>query len=148
MIDYFVSVKILVMKNHSLSLSVILLLVSIMFFRCTPGDMDYSSTAKEIITKGEWSVDYYFAGQDKTAQYSSFHFEFLGNGTVEGTTGTTTFTGTWSTLRDVNRKELLNINITTPHLPELNDQWTVNEVSSTIIMLRNEGNDLLRLKRL
>src|SRR5215207_10779199 len=124
------------MKNQPNLFRIVFLFAALFFFRCTPEDMDYTSTTKEIISRGEWTVDYYFAGQDKTAQYNTYHFGFLGNGTLEGTNGLTPFTGTWSSVHDVNRNEILSINITTPHMLDLNEQWNVSEISATSISLR------------
>lgn len=136
------------MKNYSSLMGLLAFFSSILFIACTPEDIDYSTTTREIITEGNWKVDYYYSGQDKTSQYSTYQFNFLANGTVEGSTGTSDITGTWNVVRDVDRKEILTINITTPHLLELNEHWNVLDVNKVMVVMKDADNDQLRLKRL
>lgn len=55
------------MKNATLFSFLLIVVSTSLFTRCTPENLDYVSTAKEILPQGKWSVDYYFSGQDKTA---------------------------------------------------------------------------------
>lgn len=136
------------MKNYSFLIGLSALISTFLFTACTPEDIDYSSTTREIISKGNWTVDYFYSGQDKTAQYSTYQFTFLGDGTVQGTTGTAAITGTWNIVLDVDRKEILTIDITTPHILELNDHWNVLDVNKVMVVMKDSDNDQLRLKRL
>jgi hypothetical protein len=135
------------MKNAKL-FSYLLIVASTSFFaRCTPERLDDFGTAKEIISNGQWSVDYYYAGQDKTTQFSNYQFSFIGNGTVTANYGTGSINGTWAILRDVNRNEVLRISIQEPHLQELNEQWNVVNASSDILGMKGSNSEL-RLKKL
>ena len=82
--------------------------------------------------------------------YNNYQFSFMGNGTVEGTSGTNTFTGTWGMLRDVNRNDVLIINIISqvPHLSVLSEQWSVTDKSSTMIVMQDGSSSQLHLRKL
>ena len=65
-----------------------------LFTNCTRENIDYGSTTKETITKSQWSVDYFFAGQNVTTQFSNYKINFVGNGTVIANDGTSSVNGT------------------------------------------------------
>ncbi len=110
--------------------------------------MDYTSSTKEVISKGKWSVEYYYAGQDKTAQYSNYQFSFTGNGNVTVSSGTNSVTGTWSTITDINRNEVLRMSLgQEPHLQELNEQWCVSSKTIGNVTMKVNGNEL-RIRKL
>jgi hypothetical protein len=135
------------MKNATF-FSYLLVIISTSFFSsCTQESIDYISSPKEIITTAQWSVDYYFAGQDKTAQFNTYTFGFIGNGTVTANDGNTSITGTWAMLKDVNRNDVLKIDINEAHLQDLNSQWTVN-LSSTGMLIMKSGGSEMRLRKL
>ena len=138
------------MKTTNIFASILLLFSCLFIFSCTPADLDYKTTTKEFISGSTWTVDYYYAGQDKTVLYSNYQFSFIGDGTVEGTGGINSFTGTWGMLRDVNRNDVLLINIISqePQLSVLNEQWSVTDKSSTIIVMKDDTNCQLRLRKL
>lgn len=112
------------------------------FTRCTPENLDYGSTTKEAITKAQWSVDYFFAGQDLTAQFSHYKINFAGNGTVTANDGTSSVNGTWSMITDVNRNDVLRINISENHLQGLNDQWTVKQPSDDVLTMKGAASEI------
>lgn len=129
----------------------ILIFFSFLFFTgCTPENFNYPGTAKEIISQGTWSVDYFYAGQDKTAQFSSYHFTFTGNGTLTGANATNNFSGTWSMVRDVNRNDVIRISISSqePYLTELNESWNVTSKDINVIAMQDGNNAQLRFKKL
>ena len=135
------------MKNAKL-FSCLLIIISTSFFvRCTLEKIDDAGTTKEIITRAQWSVDYYFAGQDKTAQFNNYRFNFIGNGTVTADDGTTSVNGSWSMLTDVNRNDVLRINISEAHLQGLNEQWTVNVISDELLIMKGAYSEM-RLKKM
>jgi hypothetical protein len=117
-----------------------------LFFSCTPENLDYGSSTKEMITGKQWSVDYYFAGQDKTAQFSNYKFSFVGDGTLTANDGTASANGNWNMITDVNRNNVLRINISETHLQGLNEQWTVN-LSSDVLIMKGSGTEM-RLRKL
>lgn len=137
------------MKSAKPALSFLLIVISTsLFTSCTPESLDYSATTREFISKGQWSVDLFFAGQDKTAQYSGYQFSFIGNGTATATNGVETVSGTWSVVRDVNRNEILSINMNTQNqMQELNVQWNVTDKNNSIIAMKDGSNEL-RFKKL
>jgi hypothetical protein len=117
------------------------------FTSCTPENLDYGSTTKETITKSQWSVDYFFAGQNVTAQFSNYKINFSGNGTVTANDGTTSVNGTWSMITDLNHNDVLRINISETHLQELNDQWTVKQTSDDVLTMKGATSEF-HLKKL
>ena len=135
------------MKSSKSLVGFLLLFTAIAFTRCT-ADQGVSTSTKDFLSTNKWTVDYFFAGQDKTAQFSSFEFNFRANGTVSGTTSTGDFEGTWSLMKDVSRNDVIEININNqPQLAELNDLWKVTDMGvSTIDM--NGLSTQLRLRKL
>ena len=117
-----------------------------LFIRCTPENLNYGSTAKETITKAPWSVEYFYAGQDLTAQFSNYKINFAGNGTVTASNGTTSVSGIWSMITDVNRNDVLRISISEPHMQGLNEQWTVKQSSDDVLSMKAAAGEL-RLKK-
>jgi succinate dehydrogenase hydrophobic anchor subunit len=135
------------MKNLKRFTAILLLTLPLFFTSCTP-DLDYDQTTREIISQGKWTVGYYFASQDKTSQFASYEFSFLGNGTVEVSGNGHNFTGTWNVIRDVERKDVLKMVIESqePDLAELNEQWSVTDKGSNFVAM-NSTNAQFRLKR-
>ncbi|MGZ3854108.1 MAG: hypothetical protein ACXVBX_15035, partial [Flavisolibacter sp.] len=111
-------------------ISYLLVIVSASFFSsCSRESIDYPGSTKQVIAGSSWSIDYYFAGQDKTAQFSNYKFSFVGTGLVTADDGTNTFNGNWSVVTDVNRKDVLRINLSDAHLQDLNNQWTIEDAN-------------------
>lgn len=136
------------MKTLKLSSVLLFIIINCFFAGCTREPLAYISTTKEIISQGKWSVDYYFSGQDKTAQFSNYQFIFTGNGTVTASDSGHSYTGTWSMVTGVNRNEILKINLDhVPDLQELNNQWSVDDKSSNWVSMNLNGNEL-RFKKL
>jgi len=125
------------MKSLKFFAYLLVVISTSLFTRCTPENLDYGSTTKETITKTKWSVDYFFTGQDMTAQFSNYKINFAGNGTVIANDGTTSVNGTWSMVTDINRNELLRINMSEAHLQGLNDQWTVKQTSDDVLSMKS-----------
>jgi hypothetical protein len=134
------------MKNAKFFSYLLIVVFTSLFVRCTPENLDYGSGTKEMITGKQWSVDYYFAGQDRTAQFSNYKFSFAGNGTLTANDGIASVNGNWSMITDVNRNDVLKINIAEAHLQSLNEQWTVSLSSGVLIMKGTESE--MRLRKL
>jgi hypothetical protein len=135
------------MKSNKTFVGFLLLFTSIAFIRCTP-DQEFSTSTKDLLSQSKWAVDYFYAGQDKTAQFSSFEFSFKGNGAVTGRTATGEFEGTWALMKDVSRNDVIEINITNQgQLSEFNDQWKVTEKGTSTIDM-NGLSTQLRLRKL
>jgi hypothetical protein len=137
------------MKNVKLFAQLLIIVSASLFASCSPENLNDVSSPKQILSKGQWSVDYYFSGQDKTSLYNDFHFSFIGNGTVTAINGTNTIKGTWSMITDVSRNQVLKINIDSqePFLLELNDQWSVTNSSTDAISMKDASGEL-RLRKL
>jgi hypothetical protein len=134
------------MKNAKLFSYLLIVISTSLFVRCTPENLDYGASTKEMIAGKQWSVDYYFAGQDRTIQFSNYKFSFVGNGTLTANDGTASVNGNWSMITDVNRNDVLQINISEAHLQGLNEQWTVN-LSSDVLIMKGAGSEM-RLRKL
>jgi len=133
------------MKNLKLALGV--LFVSMLFTRCTPDQLMPSST-KELIVQGNWAVNYYYNGQDNTAQYQGLTFRFNGGGSVTATSGTASYSGTWNTINDASRNEVLILHIDgSQSLAALDAQWTVGNASTATIGLKNSTSTQMVLKK-
>lgn len=121
----------------------LLVVISTSFFTsCTPENLDYGSTTKETITKAKWSVDYFFAGQDVTSQFSNYKLNFVSNGTVTANDGTTTINGTWNMITDLNHNEVLRINIAESQLQILSNQWTVKQTSDEVLTMKGAASEI------
>ena len=135
------------MKNLKFFAYLLVVISTSLFTSCTRDNIDYGSTTKETITKSQWSVDYFFAGQDVTAQFSNYKINFVGNGTVTANDGTTSITGTWNMITDMNRNDVLRINISENLLQGLNNQWTVKQTSDDVITMKGAASEI-HLKKL
>ena len=135
------------MKSLKLT-ALLLVLVSSQFFTgCTKESVDFSQSAQDMMVMGDWKVDYYLEGSDKTAQYDTYEFNFLLNGTLDGRCTASQFHGKWVVEKDVNSKELVNLSFDEAQLSPLMDQWKVISTGSNTISLQDAGNNQLRLKR-
>lgn len=117
-----------------------------LFTRCTPENLNYGSTTKEALIKSQWSVDYFFAGQDMTTQFSNYKLSFVGNGTVTASDGAASVNGTWSMITDLNHNDVLRINMSEAHLQVLSDQWTVRQTSDDELDMHGTVSEI-RLKK-
>ncbi len=137
------------MKTVSTTVSTLLILCTLLFVHCSP-DIPYVSTTKEVITQGTWAVDYYYNGQEKTMQYENYVFTFAPTGNVTCTHGIDTYEGTWNTYKDVNRNDVLTINLSNqqPYLSELNDSWNVTTLNLTYVAMKNSVSTQLIFKKL
>ncbi len=134
------------MKNAKLSLALLLFISSSLFIHCTP-DRGIATTTKEIIVQGKWSVNYYYNGQDNTAQYQGFTFSFSGAGSFTASNGVSSFSGTWGTMQDASRNEVLILNAANQTLSGLDAQWTVSTAAQQNIGLHTSTNNQLVLAR-
>jgi hypothetical protein len=134
------------MKNAKL-FSYFFLIISSLFSGCTTESLDYTSTAREMISQGKWTVDYCFADQDQTSQFSRYQFTFIGNGTLIANNDSSSVTGSWSMVNDVNRNEVLRVKIDEAYLQALNCQWTVTAADPEMLNMKGSDREL-RLKKL
>jgi hypothetical protein len=140
------------MKSVNGFAAIMLLFSSIIFIHCSP-DTEYINTPQEIITRGNWMVDYYFKDGDKTALYGSSQFTFNNDGTVSCTDSAQTCSGSWKIVYNVKGEDQLTMQLATQeaHLQELNVFWNITEKNRTIINLKNasaQSNTQLRLRKM
>ena len=133
------------MKSATL-FAAILLLVSSTLFSCTE-QQDMVTGPEDMLSRGNWTVDYYFNGQDQTAQYGSYSFTFNSNGIVSCANTVHNCTGTWQIRKNVQSDEL-SISLTTqqPELQQLNQNWSIAEASMQSLTLTN-GTGQFRLRK-
>ena len=136
------------MKNLRFISYLLVIISTSLFTSCTRDSIDYPGSTKQVITAASWSIDYYFAGQDKTAQFNNYKFNFAPTGTMTADDGTNSFNGNWSVVTDVNRKDVLRINLAETHLQDLNNQWTVIDATNTGSLVMKNGTSEIRLRRL
>jgi hypothetical protein len=122
------------MKNLKFFSYVLILTVACFITSCTRENISYGETTREAITRAQWSIDYYFAGQDRTAEFSNYTFSFVGNGTLKADNGTNSFNGNWSLVTDGHRNNVLSITISEALLQNINDQWKVNLTADGLTM--------------
>jgi hypothetical protein len=126
--------KILLMKNEKFSFFFLIITLSSFLNSCTQENISYGDTTREAITKSQWSVNYYFAGQDRTTEFSNYKLSFIGNGTVKADDGTGSFNGNWTMVTDAYRNDVLRINISEAHLQAMNEEWKVNQTADGLTM--------------
>ena len=138
------------MKNVQLRLFLLLLMSPLFFTSCTKESLNHLSTSKEIISQGTWTIDYYFEGQDKTAQFHDYQFSFNGNGSFTVTKGTSTFSGTWTTTRNTDYSEKMSIHFETSNadLTPIENSWNVGAMSLNSVAMQNEASNQLRFHKL
>ncbi|MFN2439881.1 MAG: hypothetical protein ABR503_11830 [Chitinophagaceae bacterium] len=135
------------MKNSKIFLAIALLFSSLFFINCTP-DNDRLMETQEIITRGNWSINYYYSDQDKTAQVNNYQFSFENGGKVICIDNNNTYEGTWRIAKNVSG-DVLNMQLTTPpiELLQLNAGWNVTGKNTNSISLKS-ANVQLRITRL
>src|SRR5437868_4389099 len=74
--SFFSSLSSSLSRGSSIFSSFLICLSTVFLVQCTPARQEYLSSTREIITQGKWSVDYYFAGQNKTSSYYNYQFTF------------------------------------------------------------------------
>jgi len=122
------------MKNAKFFLYLLLITSACFLTSCTRDNIEYGDTAREAITKAQWSVDYYFAGQDRTIEFSHYKLSFIGNGTVKADDGMNSFNGSWTMVTDPYRNDILRINIPEAHLQGMNEEWKVSLTLTGVTM--------------
>jgi len=136
------------MKNAKFFSYLLIIISTSLFVSCTRESVDYyGSTPKETITKSQWSVDYYFAGNDRTAQFNNFRLNFNTNGIVVANDGTHTIDGSWNMLTNADRNNVLKISMPEAQLQDMNDQWTISVTSNDLLIMKG-GEKEMRLKKL
>jgi hypothetical protein len=135
------------MKNVKFFSYLLIIISTSLFTSCTQENVDFYGTPKETITKSQWSVDYYFSGNDRTAQFNNYRLRFSGNGTVVANDGANSIDGNWAMVTDGNRNPVLQINMHETSLENLNNQWTIQTTSTDLLIMKG-GEKEMRLRKL
>ena len=90
----------------------------------------------ETITKGSWTIPYFFDDSEKTSSYSGYSFVFKSDESVVVSKGAITETGQWE-IEIQNCVRKLKINFSTELLSKLNTNWELFEFNNSQIRLRN-----------
>lgn len=104
-------------------------------------------SAQDMMVQGDWVVNYYYAGSDKTAQYLAYEFNFFHNGSLNGRGTANQFHGKWNVEKDVSRNEILHLSFDEAQLSPLIDEWKVTATGNNSVSLKDATNNKLRLKR-
>ena len=95
----------------------------------------------DVLTSGSWRISYYHEGDDdETSVYNGFVFTFNTNNTITIIRNSSTFTGTWSFFEE-DGVDILEIDFEDDPLDDLDDDWELLEFSSTLIQLKEEGDN-------
>lgn len=135
------------MKSANRFAAILLLFTSVLFINCTPNQDELGST-KEIITRGNWSVNYFFAGQDQTALLGEYSFTFHNDGTLSCLHNSSQCSGNWELARNVSG-DVLRIDLDAPQaeLKMLNEEWSVAGTDGHSVHLKNGASQLRIRKR-
>ncbi|MCB0443796.1 MAG: hypothetical protein KDC50_07070 [Flavobacterium sp.] len=95
----------------------------------------------DVLTSGNWRISYYHNGdEDDTSVYNGYVFTFNTANTITITRNSSTFNGTWLFYEE-DGVDLLEIDFEDDPLDDLDDDWELLEFSSTLIQLKEEGDD-------
>ncbi len=121
---------------------------------CNGGGGNDVQDLMDTLEDGEWKVaSYVDDGNDQTADYTDFVFDFNSDGTATATDSNGTTNGTWSVIIDDNELNLvLNFGTAFP-LEELEDDWDVLNFTDVLVELQdisggNGGTDSLTFEKL
>lgn len=105
-----------------------------------------------ILEDGSWFVASYTEdSDDQTANYNGYTIDFMNDGTVVASNGTTTNNGTWASMSSGNEL-MLDFGLDMP-FGEFNDIWDVLSVTDTQVVIQDVsggggGTDTLTLEKL
>lgn len=134
------------MKTRLIILAALLLLF---LLSCSRDDSDVLANR---IDSGSWKITYYYdKDHDETSDYSGMSFIFNDDGTVNASSTSVSYTGTWSTGNDDSATKLY-LNFGSPAaLIEISDDWIILNQSSSKIELQDDsdsGTELLTFEKI
>jgi hypothetical protein len=95
----------------------------------------------DVLTTGNWRISYYHEGDDdETIVYNGYVFTFNTNNTITITKNSSTFTGTWLFYEE-DGVDIVEIDFEDDPLDDLDDDWELLEFSTTLIQLKEEGDN-------
>jgi hypothetical protein len=114
--------------------------VIIYFAACTNiQQLTVSSSVSELVTKGTWKVNCYDnANIDNTCIFEGYAFNFDATGKVVASKNGKSFEGNW--IEDnISKKITLSFSNNNPALAELNNHWTIGNISDKGITFENNN---------
>jgi hypothetical protein len=133
------------------ALAILLLFFTVSFFSCKKYVAQQEQNAAiNIITNGVWYVEQYLQnGTDITSSLSSYNFQFRSDGTVTGTSGSISITGTWTA--DITSKTITSSFPTgSGPLNNLDAVWKITDSSVDYVVANtslNSNTNNLRLQK-
>ncbi len=115
----------------------VIVLISILSSCTTEETPDISN---QVLANNVWEVTYFFdKDKDETTDFAGYSFTFSDQGVATATNGSTSKTGTWSKISDDGfQKLVINFGIGKP-LEELNDDWIIQEESTSFMKLMDDN---------
>lgn len=129
----------------------LLLTFSLFFSSCKKYvQQQEQDAALNLITNGTWMVQQFLqSGANITASFSGYVFQFKSDGTVVGTLGSTSVTGTWAA--DINNRTITsNFPAGSGILDNLDGVWKITDSSVTYVVANTSvgaGVNNLRLQK-
>jgi hypothetical protein len=115
--------------------SLFVLFAATQLIACTKentASLEVATTAIE----GNFTVSLFKSSSDETAVFNGFSFEFS-NGVIKATSGTETFTGTFT--KDDDGSNEFKIHFDTAPLNKLNKGWLIQNITATKISLMDDN---------
>lgn len=143
------------LRNYKSALSVyVLLFCSILFLACNQDDdadatsVDPQSVSSFLMEDNGFIIRLLIDdGDDETADFSSYVFNFNADGSVVASDDNNMITGSYSVIRDDGRVELEMSFTTNPNFDELNDEWYFISIDQNVIRFDDDG-DILEFQKL
>lgn len=122
-------------------LPLLFVLLTVTFFSCKKLiQQQEQNEALNIMTNGVWQVSQYLQDStDITSTLSAYTFQFKSDGTVTGTNGTITVTGTWTT--DIPSRTITsNFPANSGAVNELDATWKITDSSTDYVIAHSTIN--------
>lgn len=117
--------------------AIILVIIAMFFVGCSK-NMDYPHPVVETITGGNFTVDFFYESQDKTANYNGYVFAFENNGNLVCSTPNGEFHGNWKLLKKVDGPAIgISLPVPPTELQDLSREWDVNVAGNSGVELKN-----------
>jgi len=92
----------------------------------------------DAITQGSWRVSYFWdSGKDETNHFADYQFTFNASGELIAASGSSTVSGTWSSLDDDSILKLVISFASPDDFTDLNDDWHIIEATAKKIRLED-----------
>jgi hypothetical protein len=130
------------MKNSRVFLTAFVLLISLVFVRCSPDTSGLTPNTEDVLIRNSWAVAYYYHNQDMTNSFVSSKILFSSTGAIVYVKDGVNIPGKWSKGVDAFNNELITLQFDTsdPNISELNNAWRVTSRSTDALQfVQNDG---------